>query len=56
MDELFWGCDYENVNNWAELLAMTTEVLELNVNKLFKIPKLKLCGKMKKWFKILNSS
>ncbi len=39
MDELFWGCDYENVNNQAEWLAMTTEVLELNVNKLFKIPK-----------------
>jgi len=26
MDEFFWGWDHEDVNDWAERLAMVTEV------------------------------
>jgi hypothetical protein len=54
MDELFWGGDHEDVNDWAERLDMATEVRDLNDNKLFKIAKLNLCGQAKEWFKKLN--
>jgi len=42
MDELFWGRDHEDVNDWAERLTMATEVRDLNADKLFKIAKLNL--------------
>jgi hypothetical protein len=44
MDELFWGRDHEDVNDWAERLTMAAEVRDLNADKLFKIAKLNLCG------------
>ncbi len=54
MDELFWGRDHEDVNDWAERLTMATEVRDLNGDKLFKIAKLNLRGRAKKWFKRLQ--
>jgi hypothetical protein len=44
MDELFWGCDHEDVNDWAERLTMAAEVHDFAANKLFKIAKLNLRG------------
>jgi hypothetical protein len=54
MDELFWGRDHEDVNDWAERLTMAVEVHDLNVDKLFKIAKLNLRGRAKEWFKRLQ--
>ncbi len=54
MDELFWGRDHEDVNDWATRLAMAAEVRDLNGNKLFKIAKLNLRGRAKEWFKRLQ--
>jgi hypothetical protein len=54
MDELFWGRDHEDVNDWVERLTMAAEVRDLNDDKLFKIAKLNLHGRVKKWFKKLN--
>jgi hypothetical protein len=54
MDELFWGKDHEDVNDWAERLTMVAEVGDFNDDKLFKITKLTLCGRAKEWFKKLN--
>ncbi len=54
MDELFWGRNHEDVNDWAERLTMANEVKVLNDDKLFKIAKLNLRGKTKEWFKKLN--
>ncbi len=54
MDELFWGRDHENVNDWAERLTMAAEVRDLNTDKLFKITKLNLRGRAKEWFKRLQ--
>ncbi len=54
MDELFWGKDHEDVNDWAEILTMAAKVQNLNVNKLFKIAKLNLRGRAKEWFKRLQ--
>ncbi len=51
MDELFWGRDHEDVNDWAERFTMATEVRDLNADKLFKITKLNLKGRAKEWFK-----
>jgi len=34
MDELFWGRDHEDVNDWAEPLTMAAEVRDLNADKL----------------------
>ncbi len=42
MDELFWGRDHEDVNDWAERLTMAAEVRDFNADKLFKIAKLNL--------------
>jgi len=42
MDELFWGQDHEDVNDWAERLTMVAEVCDLTIDKLFKIVKLNL--------------
>ncbi len=56
MDELFWGRDHEDVNDWAERLAMAAEVRDLNGDKLFKIAKLNLRGRAKEWFKWLQSA
>jgi hypothetical protein len=53
MDELFWGCDHEDVIDWAERLSMVAEVRDLNVDKLFKIAKLNLQGEAQEWFKKL---
>ncbi len=50
MDELFWGRDHEDVNDWAERLSMAAEVQDLNANKLFKIAKLNLRSKAKDWY------
>jgi hypothetical protein len=54
MDELFWGRDHEDVNDWAERLIMAAEVRDLNADKLFKIAKLNLQGQAKEWFKKLQ--
>ncbi len=54
MDELFWGRDHEDINDWVERLTMAAEVWDLNANKLFKIVKLNIKGRAKKWFKKLN--
>jgi hypothetical protein len=54
MDELFWGRDHEDVNDWAECLTMATEVKCLNDDKLFKITKLNLRDQAKEWFKKFN--
>jgi hypothetical protein len=54
MDELFWGRDHEDVNDWAERLTMAAEVRDLNADKLFKIAKLNLKGRAKEWFKRLQ--
>ncbi|CAN5957250.1 unnamed protein product [Sphagnum jensenii] len=54
MDELFWGRDHEDVNDWAERLTMVAEVRNLNGDKLFKIAKLNLRGRAKEWFKRLQ--
>jgi hypothetical protein len=54
MDELFWGRDHEDVNDWAERLTMAVEVRDLNADKLFKIAKLNLRGKAKECFKRLQ--
>jgi len=54
MDELFWGRDHEDINDWAERLTMAAEVHNLNVDKLFKIAKLNLRGRAKEWFKRLQ--
>ncbi len=54
MDELFWGRDHEDVNDWAERLTMATEVRDLPVDKLFKIAKLNLRGRAKDWFRRLQ--
>jgi hypothetical protein len=54
MDELFWGRDHEDVDDWAERLNMATEVRDLNADKLFKIVKLNLRGKAKEWFRRLQ--
>ncbi len=51
MNELFWGRDHEDVNDWAERLTMAAEVRDLNADKLFKITKLNLRGRAKEWFK-----
>ncbi len=42
MDELFWGRNHEDVNDWVERLTMVAEVRDLNANKLFKFAKLNL--------------
>jgi len=42
MDELFWGRDHEDVNDWAERLTMATKVCDFTGDKLFKIAKLNL--------------
>jgi hypothetical protein len=44
MDELFWGRDHEDVNDWAERLTMAAEVHDLTADKLFNIAKLNLQG------------
>jgi len=54
MDELFWGRDHEDVNDWAERLTMAIEVRDLTADKLFKIAKLNLRGRAKKWFRRLQ--
>jgi hypothetical protein len=54
MDDLFWGRDHVDVNDWAEKLTMATKVCDLNVDKLFKNTKLNLKKRTKKWFKKLN--
>jgi len=54
MDELFWGRDHEDVNDWAERFTMAAEVRDLNADKLFKIAKLNLRGRAKEWFKRLQ--
>jgi len=47
MDELFWGRDHEDVNDWAEWLTMAAD-------KLFKIAKLNLLGRAKEWYRRLQ--
>jgi hypothetical protein len=42
LDELFWGRDHEDANDWAERLTMAEKLRNLNVDKLFKITKLNL--------------
>ncbi len=54
MDELFWGRDHEDVNDWAKRFTMATKVRNLNVDKLFKIAKLNLKGRAKEWFRRLQ--
>ncbi len=54
MDELFWGRDHEDVNDWAERLSMVAEVRDFNADKLFKIAKLNLRGRAKDWYRRLQ--
>jgi hypothetical protein len=54
MDELFWGRDHEDVNDWAERFTMAAEVRDLSADKLFKIAKLNLRGRVKEWFRRLQ--
>jgi hypothetical protein len=54
MDELFWGRDHEDVNDWAEQFTMAAEVRDLTADKLFKIAKLNLRGRAKEWFRRLQ--
>ncbi len=54
MDELFWGRDHEDVNDWAERLTMAAEVHDLTVDKLFKIANLNLRGRTKEWYRRLQ--
>jgi len=54
MDELFWGRKHEDVNNWTERLTMVVEVRDLNANKLFKIAKLNLRGRVREWLRRLQ--
>jgi len=54
MDELFWGRDHEDVNDWAEQFTMAAEVRDLTANKLFKIAKLNLRGRAKEWYRRLQ--
>jgi hypothetical protein len=54
MDELLWGRDHEDVNDWAERFTMAIEVRDLNGDKLFKIAKLNMRGRAKEWFKRLQ--
>jgi hypothetical protein len=49
LDDLFWGCDCEDVTDWAERLTMAAEVQDLTPDKLFKIAKLNLRGRAKEW-------
>ncbi len=54
MDDLFWGCEYEDVTDWAKRLTMAAEVPDLTPDKLFKIAKLNLRGRAKEWFQRLQ--
>jgi hypothetical protein len=54
MDKLFWGCEHEDVSDWAERLTMAAEVRDLNADKLFKITKLNLRGRAREWFRRLQ--
>jgi len=54
MDDLFWRREYEDVTNWAERLTMAAEVRDLTPDKLFKIAKLNLRGRVKEWFRRLQ--
>ncbi len=54
VDELFWGRDHEDVNDWAKHLTMATKVKDFNADKFFKIAKLNLRGQTNEWFKKLN--
>jgi hypothetical protein len=54
MDELFWGREHEDVSNWAKRLTMAAEVRDLNADKLFKIAKLNLRGRARKWLRRLQ--
>ncbi|CAM6073749.1 unnamed protein product [Sphagnum tenellum] len=54
LDDLFWGCEYEDVTDWAERLTMAAEVRDLTPDKLFKIAKLNLRGRAKEWFRRLQ--
>jgi hypothetical protein len=54
MDELFWGRDHEDVNDWAERFTMAAKVHNLTADKLFKIAKLNLRGRAKEWYRRLQ--
>jgi hypothetical protein len=54
MDELLWGQDHEDVNDWVERLTMAAEVRDLTPDKLFKIAKLNLWGRARDWFRRLQ--
>ncbi len=56
MDELFWGRNHEDVNDWAERLTMVVKVQNLNADKLFKNEKLNFRGRAKEWFRRLHST
>jgi hypothetical protein len=56
LDDLFWGCDSEDVTDWAERLTMAAEVRDLTPDKLFKIAKLNLRGRAKEWVRRLQSA
>ncbi len=54
MDELFWGHEHEDVSDWAERLTMAAEVRDLNADKIFKIAKLNLRGRVREWLRRLQ--
>jgi hypothetical protein len=47
MDELFWGRDHKDVNDWVQHLPMAVEVKDLNDDKLFQMTKLNLYDRAK---------
>ncbi len=53
MDKLFQGRELEDVHNWVERLNMAIEVRGIDEQKLFKIGRLNLKGKSKRWYKKL---
>ncbi len=50
MDKFFWGRDMEDVFDWTKGLQMVIKVKELDENKLFKIVKFNLKGKVQDWY------
>ncbi len=54
MNELFWGRNHEDVNDWVEILTMVVEVQDLNADKLFNFAKLNLRRWAKEWFRRLQ--
>jgi len=53
MYELLWGKEFDDVHGWVERLEMVVKVKGIDGQKLFKIGKLNLQGKLKDVYKKL---